>query len=305
MRAAAIDIGTNSTLALLAEAGRDGLVVVRDELAINQLGASLDGSGYLSRDVMALNVDYLNEIARDYRREGAEQFALCGTAALRRARNAQEFGGAIREILGLELEIISGRDEAALTFAGAISGREVFPHEQTGVIDLGGGSTEVIHGRGTVPAQSASLDLGAVNLTKEYCKHDPMTDEERVTLTEMLDLRLPMLLSSFRGTELPWTFVGGTAVSLAILKCGLAKYEPQRIAGTMLTFSDLEWWSAKLQAMHSGEIQRLPGMPLGRARFMPAGTMLLRAMFHQLGIEQATVSERGLRHGVWLAKFGN
>jgi exopolyphosphatase/guanosine-5'-triphosphate,3'-diphosphate pyrophosphatase len=303
MRAAAIDVGSNSTLSLLAEHDGRDFHTLRDDLTINQLGASLDAAGNLSQDVMALNIDYLSEVVRDYRREGAEAFALCGTAALRRARNARDFAGAIRKILGLELEIISGRDEAALTFAGAISGKEIYPGERTGVVDLGGGSTEVIAGLGTNPAESISLDLGAVSLTREFLVDDPPTHGQTEQLSAALRTRLPLLMGSFAGKLMPWTLVGGTAVSLAILQRGLRRYAPDLISGSTLTADDLTSWVTKFEVMHSQEIQSLPGMPLGRAPYMLAGTILWRELYSQLGIVEATVSERGLRHGLWLAKF--
>lgn len=299
----AIDLGTNSTLSLLAEHNGTDFHTLRDELTINQLGSSMDSVGNLSRDVMALNIDYLNEVVRDYRREGAEAIALCGTAALRRARNAQDFAGAIRQILGLELEIISGRDEAALTFAGAISGKEIYPHERTGVMDLGGGSTEIIAGQGTNPAESTSLDLGAVSLTKEFFQTNPPNREQVEVLQTDLRQRLPQLLGNFRGKSIPWTLVGGTAVSIAILQSGIATYDPQKISGTTLTRENLLDWALKFSQLSNQEIQSLPGMPLGRAPFMLAGTLLLTELYEQLGISDATVSERGLRHGLWLSKF--
>ncbi|MBI5060318.1 hypothetical protein HZB60_11130 [candidate division KSB1 bacterium] len=303
MRAAAIDIGSNTTLALLAEADGGELRTVRDTITLNQLGAAVDQAGEFPRDIIALNVDLLNEILRDFRRDGAEAFAICGTAALRRARNAAEFNSAVQQILGLHVEVLSGRDEAALTFAGAISGREIFPNERIGVIDLGGGSTEVILGRGTVPVESTSIDFGAVSLSGSFVRSDPASPGELAELRQTLHLRLPLLVGNLRGRELPWTLVGGTAVTLAMLKRGLRVYDPLAVSGIFLSGTDMDALITGFGGKSAAELQSLPGMPPGRGKYILAGAILLRELFTILQIEEGMVSERGLRHGLWLAKF--
>ena len=114
MIAATIDIGTNTTLALLAKDNGSDLTILKDQQTPNRLGESLHKSGELSPQAIALNVDLLGEIMRDFRRYGAEDFALCGTSALRRARNREEFITAVHDIFDLKVEVLSGTDEAAL-----------------------------------------------------------------------------------------------------------------------------------------------------------------------------------------------
>ena len=208
MLASTIDIGTNTTLALLAESSEDGLVTVKDQLTPNRLGEALRNGNALPRDIIALNVDLLNEIARDYRREGAEAFAVCGTSALRTAVNRADFVGAVKEILDLDVEIISGQAEAELTFAGAISGREIYPTERVGVIDLGGGSTEIIRGQGYVPGQSYSLDMGSVYLTNEFFEEDPPATDAIGRLLVQARRRATALLKDLNKDSAPWILVG-------------------------------------------------------------------------------------------------
>ena len=305
MRAAAIDVGTNTTLALLAESSAEGLVTVKDELTPNHLGESLKVAPVLSQEVISLNVDLLNEIIRDYRRYGAESVAICATAAMRRAQNRGDFFGAVRQILRVDIELLSGREEARLTYLGAISAQEIYPTETIGVVDLGGGSTEVIEGRGLAPLQSSSLDLGAVYLTNEFFKDDPPSVEMVVALRQNLRNRLPQLLSNMRGDPMPWILVGGTPVTLALLKRGLRRYDPQAVSGTALERKDVEQFIAQFTGKHSDELQSLPGMPPTRGRYIFAGALLLSELMAALKIQSAAVSERGLRHGFWLAKFGN
>jgi exopolyphosphatase/guanosine-5'-triphosphate,3'-diphosphate pyrophosphatase len=305
MRAASIDIGTNTTLALLAEDSPDGLVTVKDELTPNHLGESMKDAPVVPFDIIALNVDLLGELIRDFRRDGAEAVAICATAALRLAQNRGDFIGAAREILGVEVELLSGREEAALTFAGAISGYEIYPNERVGVMDIGGGSTEVIEGRGANPVQSSSLDVGAVYLTNEFFKDDPPPPESVRALRESLRARLPQLLNNQRGDHMPWILVGGTPVTLAMLRRGVWRYDPHAVGGSLLTMDDVEQLAGQFSGKHSDELQNLPGMPATRGRYILAGTLLLAELMAALDIQEGIVSDRGLRHGFWLAKFGN
>jgi exopolyphosphatase/guanosine-5'-triphosphate,3'-diphosphate pyrophosphatase len=305
MIAGAIDIGTNTTLALLAEAesGR-GLRVLKDSQTPNRLGEGLRSGSGLAPETIALNIDLLGEIVREFRMAGAQDFALCGTSALRMAKNREEFLRAVHEILHLKVDVLSGTAEASLTFAGATSDRELLPNEPVGVIDLGGGSTEVIQGRGSAPRQTCSLDMGAVYLTKQYFPENGIPSPEAAgRLRAETAERMRGILAAMKSGGIPWIFVGGTAVTLAMLKLELARYMPDRIAGTSLTLADLDNFVSAFAGKHPHELQMLPGMPLGRGKYIFAGTLLLREVMHVLEIQEGRVTERGLRHGLWLAKF--
>ncbi len=304
MIAAAIDIGTNTTLALLAERTNGGLHPLKDQLTVNRLGDSLKNGSELPHDIIALNVDLLAELVRDYRRAGAEDFTIAGTSALRRAANRAEFMAAVKDIVGIPVEVIPGRDEAALTYLGAISNREIFPGERVCVMDLGGGSTEIIEGRGTVAGQGYSIDVGSSYLTNEFFEDDPPTLSQLETLRNHLRERLPGLVANLRGATCPWILVGGTAVTLAIIKAGLKRYDPQQIGGSLLTLEDVDRRLTSFSGKSSDELQSIPGMPMGRGRTILAGAILLREMMQALELSEGVVSERGLRHGLWLAKFG-
>lgn len=304
MIAAAIDIGTNTTLALLARTCGRGLTPLKDQLTVNHLGDALQKGSTLSRELIALNVDLIAELQRDLRRAGAEAFAVCGTSALRRAENRQEFIDAVHGVTGLQVEIIAGRDEAALTYMGAVSGRELYPGERVCVMDIGGGSTEIVEGRGYVPGQGYSIDVGATTLTNEFLHSDPPTAADIAALRDDLRGRLPHLVNALRGGAMPWMLVGGTAVTLAILTAGLKRYDLQQVGGKPLTMDDVERQLAAFSDKTAAELQNLPGMPAGRGRSIRTGAVLLSEMFRALQIQEGIVSERGLRHGLWLARFG-
>ncbi|HEY3295135.1 MAG TPA: hypothetical protein VGL38_06835 [bacterium] len=304
MIAGAIDIGTNTTLALLAEGSNGELQVLQDQITVNHLGDALRQGPEFSPDVMALNVDLLAEIVRDYRRMGAEDFVIGATAAVRHANNRADFQQAVKDVVGLPLEIISGREEAALTYLGAISNREIYPTERVCVMDLGGGSTEIVEGLGYNPGQSYSVDVGSSVLTNQFFVNDPPEEDEVSELVSSLRGRLTHLVANLRGRKVPWILVGGTVVTLAMLKSGYRHYDPARVGGSLITVEDVDRLIAHFLGRPAEELQMMPGMPVGRGRIILAGAILLREMFWALEIEEGIVSERGLRHGLWLAKFG-
>lgn len=304
MIAGAIDIGTNTTLSLLAESTNGGLKVIKDQITVNNLGDALRHGPSFSTEVIALNVDLLAEIVRDYRLYGAEEFVIGATAAMRQALNRAEFQQAVNDIVGLPLEIISGRAEAALTYLGAISNREIYPNEHVCVMDLGGGSTEIVEGLGYTPGQSFSIDVGSSVLTNQFFENDPPSEQEVSDMVSSLRGRLVHLVANLRGKKVPWVLVGGTVVTLALLKSGHRRYDPARVGGSLLNVEDIDRWIAHFLGRPAEELQMMPGMPVGRGRIILAGAILLREMFWALEIEEGIVSERGLRHGLWLAKFG-
>lgn len=305
IRAAAIDIGTNTTLALLAEGDGETIRTIKDSLTPNHLGEAMRDDGTLPADAIALNVDLLMELVREFKSNGAADIVACSTAVMRTAKNREEFQQAVREIVGLDLKILSGSQEATLTYAGAVSALELLPHERVNVIDLGGGSTEVISGQGNVPGQSVSLEAGAVTLTKRYFIPDEVPTPEEITRLRN-DVRKIQgnLFSPELHEGVPWILVGGTSVTLAMIKQNLSRYQPEKISGVELTLEDIDTMIGRFAGRHPDELQSLPAMPPGRGKFILAGTLLLRELFDVLQIPSGKVSERGLRHGLWLAHFG-
>lgn len=211
----------------------------------------------------------------------------------------------MHDVVGLDLKILSGTQEAALTYAGAVSTMELLPHERVNVIDIGGGSTEVISGQGNSPGQSVSLEVGAVVLTKRYFTPGaiPTVDEISLLRSEVRKIQGD-LFSPGVHEGVPWVLVGGTPVTLAMLKLGLTRYQPEKISGTTLTAHDVDELIGRFSGKHAEELQALPAMPPGRGKYILAGTLLLRELFDVLQIDSGAVTERGLRHGLWLAHFG-
>jgi len=305
IRAGSIDIGTNTTLALLAEGEGDTLRTIKDSLTPNRLGESLRDDGMLPQDVIALNVDLIHELIRDYRAQGAVDIVAGATAVMRQAKNREEFQRAIKDVTGLDLLVLSGTQEAALTYAGAVSALELLPHERVNVIDIGGGSTEVISGQGNIPGQSVSLEAGAVTLTRRNFTSDETPTPDEITKLRHEVKRLQgNLFSPEAHAGVPWVLVGGTPVTLAMLKMNMTRYQPEKVSGTPLSAEDIDMLISRFAGRHPEELQALPAMPPGRGKYILAGSLLLRELYDILQIQTANVSERGLRHGLWLAHFG-
>jgi len=299
---ATIDVGTNTTLLLVARAHGAGAVTVLDDRAeITRLGRGLDQTGGgvpgLRAESVSRTLDVLREYAALARRHGA-RIAAVGTEALRRAPNGADFLGPAAEILGVPVEVIDGAREAALTFRAAAAS---FPAEARAgalvVVDIGGGSTEIIlSDRGAV-TWSASLPLGSVRLTERWVRHDPPTPAEVDAIEREVDAAL---------AAVPWpagpsaTVVGvaGTVTSLAAMALRLETYDPTRVHGYELEVTALDAEIARLRASKQDERERIVGLDPRRADVILAGALILRRLAAAARASAIRVSDRGIRWGL-------
>jgi exopolyphosphatase/guanosine-5'-triphosphate,3'-diphosphate pyrophosphatase len=295
---ATIDVGTNTTLLLVARAKAADAVTVLDERAeITRLGRGIGFGGALGAQGISRTLDVLRDYAALARRRGA-RIAAVGTEALRRAPNGADFLGPAAAILGVPVEVIDGAREAALTFRAAAAS---FPAEaRTGalvVVDIGGGSTEIIlSDRGAV-TWSASLPLGSVRLTERYVRHDPPTPAEIDAIEGDVDGAL---------AAVPWpagpsaTVVGtaGTVTSLAAMALRLVTYDPARVHGCDLDVAALDAEIARLRASKQDDRERIVGLDPRRADVILAGALILRRLAAAARASAIRVSDRGIRWGL-------
>jgi exopolyphosphatase/guanosine-5'-triphosphate,3'-diphosphate pyrophosphatase len=299
MTIATIDVGTNTTLLLVARVETSGRVVVLDERAeITRLGRGIGTGGNLGAEGIARTLDVLRGYADLARKHGA-RIAAIGTEALRRAPNAQDFLGPAGEILGTPIEVIGGDREAALTFRAAAAS---FPDEARAgklvVVDIGGGSTEIIVSEHGVVRFHTSLPLGSVRLTEKHVRHDPPTTGEVETVERAVDAAL---------AAVPWpsgvgdaTVIGvaGTVTSLAAMALQLPTYDPVRVHGFELSRDALEGEIARLRATTQAERERIVGLDPRRADVILAGALILRRIAIATGASGIRVSDRGIRWGL-------
>ena len=294
MRVASIDIGTNTTLLLVAEQGPDGNVTVLAERAeITRLGRGIGGDGLLKDDNVNRTLEVLASYAELARSLGAPIVAI-GTEGLRRAPNAGVFLEKANTILGTAVEVISGDREAQLTFLAA---QRSFPAEAAGsvvVIDIGGGSTEIIAAQDGRIGFRQSLPLGSVRLTEAFVRSDPPTQAE----VDELEAHVVNLLK-----DVPFaanaTLIGaaGTVTTVAAMAQDLRDYDPAKVHGYHLTVAQVEAQMQRLRTSTQAERESMAGLDPRRADVIFAGSTLLKKITERVGSPHVLVSDRGIRWG--------
>lgn len=297
MKAAVIGIGSNSVRMLLAEiANGQGRRLLRDREG-TRLFAGLDAQGRLSGDSMTQTVAAVRRMAQSAREQGAEDIRLFATSATRDAANQEEFATLLRLETGLPLEICTGAEEASLSFLGATDG------DYCGVVDIGGGSTEVVVGQGTRIDCAFSCQMGAVRLFRRL----PIASAADVPA--VCDLARQILeeeLTLYPGLALPekWIGVGGTFTTLAAMVKGIPWTERTYMHGTLLTRADVRQWALRLADMPLSERLRLPGLQPHRADIVVHGICILLSVMERLNMPSIRVSEYGNLDGYLKRRFG-
>ena len=285
MKYGVIDIGSNSVRLLMASGGK----TLYKDLNTTRLGEGLALSGVLSAAAMYRTAFAVRDFKERALREGASDVFAFATAAVRAAQNGFAFVQLVKETAGLVVDVISGEEEAAIGLAGAIGGAS-----DGGIIDVGGGSTELTLRVGGSVARATSVDVGAVRLY-DLCGRD----REKLTRTAKEKI------SSFAGEcTVPVFAIGGTATSLGALALGLMRYDPQKVDGYVLTAEKLDELIDGIFARSPEEIAAQSCLPLRRAEIVGGGAVLIREAMRLLELEQLTVSERDNLEGYLLRRLG-
>ena len=294
MNLATIDIGTNTTLLLVART--DPTVVALEERAeITRLGRGIGREGALDAEAIARTLAVLRDYAAAARGHGA-RIAAIGTEALRRAPNAAAFLTPAAEILGAEVEVIDGDREAALTFRAVL---ESFPRLRAGeivVIDIGGGSTEIVLAADGEVRFRTSLPLGSVRLTEAHVRHDPPGRAEQDAIAHAVDEAIGALPFSPGSATL--VGVAGTVTSLAAMSLALASYDSARVHGHRLSRADLGREVARLATTTQAQREQIVGLDPRRADVIFAGAVILERIAAAAGAADILVSDRGIRWGL-------
>ena len=300
-RLAGLDLGTNTFLLLIADVRENALAPLFEKETIVRLGKGVDAHGNLNDEAMQRGLACMREYAARAREYGCEKISAVGTSALRDAKNREAFLQLLQQETGIAVNVISGETEARLTYRGALSNKRTLP-EPLAIIDIGGGSTEVVFGTHTQITRARSADIGSVRLTERILQHDPVRAEEvqtfRAVVEQVMRDTWPFAelenVASMLGTP-------GTITTLAAMAQGLTQYEPERIDNFALSFNTLSEIVATLVRLPIAERKQLPGLSPGRADVILAGALLLETFMRIYRFEQIVVSNRGLRHGVVLA----
>src|SRR5262245_35512930 len=286
MRVAAIDLGTNTTRLIVADVTDGTVEAILRKSTITRLGEGVDSR----RRLLPLPIARVRNCLSGYRREleslGAERALLVATSAVRDAENGEAFLGEIEWSYGFSTRLLSREEEAGLTLrgVGGVDGETI-------VIDIGGGSTELI-GSGV----RVSTELGSVRLTERFLESDPPASNELEDLARAIRSVLEEhRLSAQRGIG-----VAGTVTSLAALDLGLVEYDADRVHGHRLSRAGVERQLDRLAALPLAERREVPGLEPERAPVIVAGTAILLEVMRQLGLAEIEVSERDILDGAAL-----
>ncbi len=295
---AAIDVGTHTILAAVGRA-RDGrLELLANRQCFARLGEGVRATGRLRGEAIARAVTALGE-ARALAQEHGAEIAAVGTRACREAVNVEEFLGPAAMALGATVEVIPGEREAELTFRGASSGLDL-----AGAVlwvDVGGGSTELIHSMDGALQRAVSTPLGAVALTEAHLVSDPYGVEEPAAVRRRAREELARVAGRRGGAVVG---IGGTATTFAAIELGLASYDGSRVHGFRLARARLVEQIARLAARTAAERRQVAGLEAERAPVIVAGGIVLDEVLDRAGSGMLIVSDRGVRHGVLLDRLG-
>ncbi len=293
-RVAAIDLGTNSTRLLVADADDGRLKEVERLLAITRLGEGVDTSRGLAEPAVA-RVDA--QVGRYIDRAGelgAETVLAIATSAVRDAANGGEFLAGLKRRHGIRTMLLAGEDEARMTFRGVTSARPL--SGEAVICDIGGGSTELIAGDPQGVNYAVSLDMGCVRMSERFLRADPPTGEEIAALRRQVAEMLP--------TDVPageLIGVAGTVTTLATIDLGLDEEIPERVDGHRLGRARVSAELERLAAIPLAERRRVRGLMPERAPTIVAGAAILVELMERLGTDTLTVSERDILHGAALS----
>ena len=306
-RYATIDIGTNSVLLLVAARQASGRFhAVAERAEITRLGRGVDRSGVLSPEGMEATLRCLEDFTGEARRLGALHIAVSATSAARDAQNGAQFLEAARQRAGVEVEIISGELEAQLSYSAVRADFTDEPHRPLGVLDIGGGSTEVIYGgTGDEAARilfRRSFDVGSVRLTERYVTGHPIPPED----IRRLRTHLAGVFAELPDPPARLRLVGvaGTVTTLYAVQHGIDLYEANRVQGGRLALDEVRHLVERLSALSLEERLRLPGLQPARADIICAGGLILLSAMERLSAAECVVSDRGLRWGLLAHRFG-
>jgi len=307
MRTAVVDIGTNSTRLLVSEVDTESGRVedLHRESQVTRLGDGVDSGGRLCQEAMERVFSTLSGYRSTMDRLGCEKNVAVLTSAVRDASNGEQFTEQVRSRFNLDARVLSGDEEAQLTFLGAMSGRDEASQEPTVVIDIGGGSTEFIVGSGHTTSFHVSVQAGVLRMSERHIHSDPPNPSELQALAaDTRSLFMDGLPPEQRaGIELGIA-VAGTATSAAAIDQELDPYDPERVHGYPLLLATVELLIARLADMTEAKRREVVGLHPDRAPTIVAGMILLEEAMKAFGLDRVEVSEHDILRGGTLRLAG-
>lgn len=301
-RKAIVDIGTNSIKFCLAEGtGAGGYKVVKDVNDIARLGEGLKDTGRIGAEALERNARSVANFVGEAKAAGADEIVAVGTMALRVAENAADFIARVKELCGVELRVLTGEEEAQLSYVAVMSGIEGAAEADLMTMDTGGGSTEFVFGKAGRLVRKFSLNVGAVRFTEQYLAEMPVAANKLAEAQAAIAKEL-----TDGGVAGPVAFLvgmGGTVTSMASVKHQMAQYDPDVIQGSTLSLDDVNAQIADYAAKTLEQRREIVGLQPKRADVILAGACIVKAVLELTGAREMTVSDRSLRHGLLFQLF--
>ncbi len=301
-RFAVIDVGTNSVKFHVGELDPDGTWrTIADRAEVTRLGEGLGDGGRLGAGPIARTVEAIGSMAAEADRDGVEAIAAVGTAGMRIASNTGELVDAVRERCGVEIEVIPGEEEARLAYVAATSGLGVTGGSLV-VFDTGGGSSQFTFGAPGRIEEQFSLNVGAARFTERFALDGAVPPETVAAALGAIDADL----SRLDGRAAPELLIGmgGGITNMAAVMHELERYDSEVIQGTELDTLEIDRQIELYRTRSPDERRALPGLQPKRAEVILAGACIVRTVLEKLGRDSLVVSDRGLRHGLLVERFG-
>ncbi len=302
---AAVDVGSNTLRLLVAEVSGGRLRPIRYERVVTRLAAGIGSTNLLEQEPMQRSIRALMDFDTIIRQLGAGRSRAVGTSALREAENSGKFIRLAKEAAGMEIEVLSGQEEARLTALGVLSSVQV-PASAL-IVDIGGGSTEFIVTRGADPVDWLTLPVGVVKLVEALMHSDPPAegelsaiDERASEVVEALRARAGGLV----GTDTALICTAGTASTLASIDLALERYDPQKIHNHRVTLRRLREMFDTLKSVPMSERAEMNGLEPQRADLIIPGIILTIRLMEDMGFKELKISSQGLLEGVVLGMSG-
>jgi exopolyphosphatase/guanosine-5'-triphosphate,3'-diphosphate pyrophosphatase len=301
-RYAVIDVGTNSVKFHLGERRADGSWrTLVDRAEVTRLGEGLEARGTISEAAWQRTTDAIEGMVVEARSQDVLAIAAVGTAGLRAAGNAEEVIDAIAAGTGISVEVIPGEEESRLAYLAVESGLGIGGGSLV-VFDTGGGSSQFTFGRSGRIDERFSLEVGAVRYTEQFGLDRGVSDER---LREALGA-IAADLASLDGRPRPDALVGmgGAITNLTAVMLGLSRYDPDAVQGSVLSLAEVDGQVERYRSLDADGRRSIVGLQPKRAEVILAGACIVRTVMEKLGQDALTVSDRGLRHGLLVERFG-
>lgn len=310
MRKTSIDIGTNTILMLIAEHESGTAKTILDIQRVPRLGKGVDSSRNITDESVQKAIDILNEYKKISTEHNSQSITATATSFIRDSNNKDEFIQKIKAATGIEIEILSGDDEAKWTFIGGlydkIDGDEA---QKVTTIDIGGGSTEITNALiepaviknkqfSSIPLTGKSMNIGSVRINEKFLSTHPPAFDNIMQAEQFINEHLKQIDFDISGSEL--IGVAGTVTTLAAIKLKLDKFDAEKVDGQVITIEDIEHILSSLTPLSLEELYLMGDYMTGRADIVIPGILILKCFMRTFGFEKVTVSTKGLRYGIFL-----